>query len=169
MWSNCEATTATVHYLALYTHINLLSSQSLAMMQINVLCLNKMLPQWAGCCVGRLNVYRQRFCEHFFILGLEFGVQMVCLLDFSFILAVTYRRVTCQYLSRAKKNQLNWRLVVLLLESGKSSGKWYIPALTKGRPHGISEILISRRWWNQIEIWRHHPFVQPMAAPIDSP
>lgn len=60
------------------------------------------MHQCVGCCIRGQNVYQQRIHEHFFIPGLEFSVQMDCLLEFSFILAVTFKRVICQYLSRAK-------------------------------------------------------------------
>lgn len=78
--------------------------------------LNKIQHQCVGRYIGKQNVYQQRFHGHFFSLGLVFGVQMACLLDFSFILAVTFKRVMCQNLSRATENQLNWRFVALHLE-----------------------------------------------------
>lgn len=87
--------------------------------------------------MGRQNVHPQRFHEHFLILGLEFGVQMACLLDFSFILAATFKRVICQSLSPAKENQLNRRFVVLHLECGESNGALYIPVFSKASLCGI--------------------------------
>lgn len=142
---------------------------------------------WIKCCLSVWDAAstdkmctNKKFYKHFFILGLVFGVQMVCLLDFSFILAVTFRRVTCQYLSRTKKNQLNWRFVVLHLESGESSATWYIWDFSKGGLCGIPSFAPLK------PTNTHHadhkddeiclnfdrqlcPFVQPVAVSIDSP